>query len=64
MNIKRIYGAKGQYLGYTNEDSTNVRAYDNKGKPVGTYNKGADQTYNANGSRSAFGNTVVNNILK
>ena len=64
MNIKRLYGDKGQYLGYTNEDAKNVRAYDSKGKPVSTYNKSADQTYNANGSRSSFGNTAVNNIIK
>lgn len=62
--MKRIYGDKGQYLGYMTEDSKNVRAYDDKGKPVGTYNKTADQTYNANGSRSTFGNTVVNKLGK
>jgi len=64
MDIKRLYGAKGEYLGYLNEDSTNIRAYDNKGKPVGTYNKPAEQTYNANGTRSTFGNTVVSKIAK
>jgi hypothetical protein len=62
--MKRIYGDKGQYLGYMTEDSKNVRAYDDKGKPVGNYNKTADQTYNANGSRSTFGNTVVNKLGK
>lgn len=64
MNIKRQYGSKGEYLGYINEDETNKRAYDSKGKPVGTYNKPANQTYNSNGSRSSFGNTVVSKITK
>ena len=64
MNMKRVYGSKGEYLGYVNEDSTNTRAYDNKGKPVGTYNKPANQTYNANGTRSSFGNTVISKIVK
>lgn len=62
-DVKRLYGDKGQYLGYTLEDSVNVRAYDNKGKCVGNYNKNANQTYNANGSRSTFGNSVVNKIV-
>lgn len=64
MNIKRVYGDKGQYLGYVNEDSTNVRVYDDKGKPVGTYNKSSDQTYNDKGGRSTFGNTVTSKLIK
>jgi len=63
MDIKKIYGDKGQYMGYLTEDSTNVRAFDAKGKPVGTYNKAANQTYNGSGgARISFGNTVVGTL--
>ena len=62
--MKRLYGSKGEYLGSVTEDSVNVRAYDNNGKPVGTYNKSSNQTYNANGTRSTFGNTVVSKLVK
>jgi len=41
-DVKRLYGDKGQYLGSIREDSVNIRAYDQNGKPVGTYNKSAD----------------------
>jgi|TARA_R110000868_G_scaffold7148_2_gene39261 IMP cyclohydrolase len=63
-DVKRLYGDKGQYLGSIQEDSVNIRAFDNKGKPVGTYNKSADQTYNANGTRNSFGNTVVGQLVR
>lgn len=61
-DVKRLYGNKGQYLGSIREDSVNIRAYDQNGKPVGIYNKSADQTYNANGTRQSFGNTVVGQL--
>lgn len=62
--MKKLYGSKGEYLGSVTEDSVNVRAYDNNGKPQGTYNKISNQTYNANGTRSTFGNTVVSKLIK
>lgn len=61
-DIKRLYGSKGQYIGSIREDSVNIRAYDSSGKLVGTYNKNSNQTYNANGSRDSFGNTVVGQL--
>ena len=63
-DIKRLYGAKGEYLGSLKEDGVNIRVFDNKGNQVGTYNKSANQTYNANGTRSSFGNTVVGNLVR
>jgi IMP cyclohydrolase len=62
--MKKLYGSKGEYLGSITEDSINVRAYDNTGKPVSTYNKTSNQTYNANGTRITFGNTVVSKLIK
>jgi len=63
-DVKRFYGAKGEYLGSIKEDSVNIRAFDDKGKPVGTYNKGANQTFNDNGTRSSFGNTVIGKLVR
>lgn len=63
-DVKRFYGAKGEYLGSIKEDGVNIRAFDDKGKPVGTYNKGANQTLNANGTRNSFGNTVVGQLVR
>lgn len=55
MNIKRLYGAKGQYIGYTTENSSGIRSYDNKGHSLGYYNKSANQTYTNKGHRTNFG---------
>jgi hypothetical protein len=55
-NIQRVYGNKGQYIGYVQEDSSRVTAYGEGGKYLGSYWKSGNQTVTDKGQRVCFGN--------
>lgn len=67
MSIERMYGDKGQYIGYIQEDSSRVMAFGDKGQYLGSYWKTANQTQTDKGVRVCFGNgaqaLVINNSL-
>lgn len=65
MNIRRLYGERGQYLGSVTETQSGVqRAYSNTGKYLGSYNPTANQTYTNTGNRTNFGNGVDSLVYK
>ena len=67
MSIERLFGDKGQYIGYIQEDSSRVSAFGEKGEYLGSYWKTGNQTCTDKGVRVCFGNgaqaLVINNSL-
>lgn len=67
MNIERLYGDRGQYIGYLQEDSSRLMAYSETGQYLGSYWKNNNQTQTDKGVRVCFGNgaqaLVINNSL-
>lgn len=65
MNIRRLFGDKGQYIGSVTETQSGVqRAFSNTGKYLGSYNPTANQTYTDKGSRTNFGNGVDSLVFR
>lgn len=58
-NTRRVYGDRGQYIGYVNETGGGVQyAYDSNGHLLGSYQPSSNQTFNDRGARVMFGNAV------